>query len=286
MEGWLVMAESSFKAGRGTLTDIADARSRRDIARARQTEANIKLGEAARSFLVVTDLAADGIPELNPRLLDPDRILLDQKEQWLQRIEENSPEIQSLRMQLEAAQSAVAQMCGGHLPTVDLVASHRKSLNDTDTSVSNPAEYTTRYVGVQVNIPLVSGGGVIAQTSQALAREEKIRQSLESVRRKTLAEADTLFQTIRQGSELVKALSQAVLSAEQAVHGANKGVEAGTRTLVDVLDAERRLYESLSDHATAIYTLANSRFKFLALSGAIDPESIRTTSTWLAAARH
>jgi outer membrane protein, protease secretion system len=286
MDAWLALAERAFKAGRGTLTDISDARSRRDIARAREAQAKVKLTEAARSFEVVTGLSADKIPELNPLLLDPDRMLLNQKESWLKRIEESSPEIQSLRMQLEAAKSNVDQMRSGHLPTVDLVAARRQSENDTDTSISNPAQYTTSYIGLAMTIPLLSGGGVLAQTSQALAKEEKVKQSLVSAQRKMLADADRLFLTIQQGSELVKALTEAVRSAEQAVQGEKKGIQAGTRTLVDALDAERRLYESMNEQAKATYNLAYNRFEFQALAGAIDPESIKTVSTWLAAAQH
>lgn len=284
MEAWLVLAEKAFKAGRGTRTDIEDAKSRLDIARAKETEARIALSAAERNFGVVSGLEASKIPELDPRRLNPELMLVSQKEQWLQRIEDNSPDIQSLRMQLEAAHSSVAQIRGGHLPTLDLVAARQNSVSDTNTSIG--VEYDTTYVGVQINVPLFSGGGISAQTRQALAREEKIRQSLESTRRKTLAEANRLYQTVQQGSELVQALEQAVLSGEQAVIGEKKGVQAGTRTFVDALEAERRLYESLRDHAAATYLLANTRLKFFALAGAIDLEAIESVSAWLASARH
>lgn len=285
-DAWLDLAERAFKAGRGTLTDIADARSRRDIARARESEARVKLIESSRTFEVITGLTEDKIPEVDPLRLNPEQMLLDQKESWLKLIEESSPEIQSLRMQLAAAQSTVAQMRGGHLPTVDLVAAYRKTENDTDTSISNPAEYTTSYVGFAMTIPLLSGGGVLAQTSQAMAKEEKVRQALVSAQRKKQADADSLFMKIHQGCELVKALAEAVASAEQAVQGEKKGIQAGTRTIVDALDAERRFYESMNEQAKAVYTLAYSRFEFQALAGAIDPESVKTVSNWLAAAQH
>ena len=283
MEAWLALAEKSFKAGRGTRTDIEDARSRLDISKAKETEATIYLAATSRNFEVVTGIAAEKIPELNPRLLDPERMLMDKKEQWLQRIEDNNPDIQSLRMQLEAAQSGVAQMRSGHLPTVDLVAAHQHSLSDSNTSIG--VEYTTKYIGVQVTIPLISGGGVLAQTRQAIAKEEKIRQALESARRKAFAEANKLYETLQQGNELVHALNQAVLSAEQAVIGEKKGIQAGSRTIVDALDAERRMYEAVRDHASAVYYLANTRLKFLALAGAVDAEAIETVSNWLALAK-
>lgn len=283
MEAWLNLAEKSFSAGRGTRNDIEDAKSRRDLSKARQTEANMFLLAAARNFEVVSGISADKIPETNPRMLNPEQMLVNDKALWLQRIEDNSPEIQALRMQLEAAQSGVAQAQGGHFPTVDLVAAHQFSESDTINTIGTAS--TTDYVGVQVVIPLVSGGGVLAQTRQAQAHEERVRQVLESTRRKTLAEGNRLYSAIYQGVEQVLALKQAVSSSEQSVLGAKKGIQAGTRTFVDALDAERQMFESLRDHAIAVFTLANNRMKFLALAGAIDNDAIEKVSAWLAAAK-
>ena len=283
MMAWHALAEKAFSAGRGTRTDIEDAKARLDIAKAKETEAEINLAVTARNFMVVTGLTAEKIPELNPLLLKPEQLLVHSKEEWLGRIENSNPEIQSLKMQLESAQSGVAQMRSGHLPTLDLVATHRKSDSDYDTSIGQ--EYTTKYVGLQLNIPILNGGGVIAQTTQAQARQEKIPQSLESTRRQGLAQGGKPYQTIWQGSKLVQALNQAVLSAEQAVHGEKKGVQAGTRNVVDALDAERRMYESMREHATAVYSLAYNRLKFLSLARAVDLDAIDGISTWLLSAR-
>jgi outer membrane protein, protease secretion system len=282
MEAWLALAEESFKAGRGTRTDIEDARSRLDMSRAKVTEAMMNLSVATRNFQVVTGMAAESIPDLDPRRLDPHRMVIKNSEDWLQRITENNPDIQSLRMQLKAARSYVTQMRSGHLPTVDFVATHRKSDSEYDTSIGQ--DYTTKYVGLQVTVPILSGGGVLALTRQAEAKEEKIHQSLVSTRRKVLSEAGRLYQACSQGSQLVQALNQAVISSEQAVVGEKKGVQAGTRTFVDALDAERRMYESMRDQAIAAYSLANNRLMFLALAAAIDLEAIETVSVWLSTA--
>lgn len=282
-EAWLDFAEKSFKAGRGTRTDIEEAKSRRDSAKAKETEANMSCSTAAQNFEVVTGIDAAQIPEIDPRQLNPELMSVGNREQWLQRIENSSPDLQSLRKQLEAAQYAVAQAQGGHLPTLDLVASRQYSESDTNTSIGTG--YATNYVGLQLNIPILSGGSVMAQSRQASAREERVRQSLESTRRKVLAEGIRLYLAINQGIEQVHALHQAVYSGEQAVLGERKGIQAGTRTLVDALDAERRLFESRRDYAFSVYSLANNRMKFLALARAIDVDAVETVSVWLASAR-
>lgn len=283
MEAWLLLAEKSYKAGSGTRTDIEDARSRRDMSRAKETEAKMLLTTAFRSFEIITGSDAQKIPETNPRQLNPDVVLVESRDQWFQRIEDTNPEVQTLRKQLEAAQAGVAQAQGGHLPTVDFVAAHQNNESDTNTTIGTA--YKTNYVGIQVSIPLLSGGGVSAQVRQALAKEERILQTLESTRRKTLGEANRLYLAIQQGYEQVQALDQAVRSAEDAVVGSKKGFQAGTRTIVDVLDAERRMFEAMRDYAFAIYSLANNRLKFLALADAVDTQEIESVSAWLLSAR-
>ena len=283
MEAWLGLAERYFKAGRGTRVDVEDARSRRDMAKAKETEANQFLLTASRNFEVVSGIRAEKIEETNPRALNPELMRVKEKDQWLQRIEDNSPEIQSLRNQLLAAAANVRQAWGGHLPTVDLVAARQFSESDTVNSIGSAS--TTDYVGIQVNVPLISGGGVIAQTRQAQAREERVRQTLESARRKTIAEGSRLYSAVEQGIEQVQALNQAIASAQEAVQGEKKAVMAGTRTFVDALDAERRLFESMREQALSVYSLANNRLKFLALAGVVDVDTVEEVSIWLASAK-
>ncbi len=285
MEAWLALAEKSFKTGRGTRTDIEDARSRRDVAKAKETEAKMSLSSAGENFRVVTGLNPESIDETKPLRLDEESLRLSgAREEWLQRIEDVSPEVRSLRMQLEAAQAGVAQMRAGHLPTLDLVAAEQRGRSETHTTLGS--QYTTDYIGVQLTVPLFNGGGVSAQTSQARAKAEKIRQMLESTRRKTLAEGNRLLLAVEQGIEHVQALRQSVQSAEFALVGEQKGLQAGTRTMVDVLDAERRLADARREHAVALYLLANNRLKFLALSGSVDQESVAVMSGWLATAKY
>ena len=60
---------------------------------------------------------------------------------------------------------------------------------------------------------------------------------------------------------------------------------AGTRTFVDALDAERRLFESMREQALSVYSLANNRLKFLALAGVVDVDTVEEVSIWLASAK-
>ena len=283
MDGLVALAERAIQFGTGTRTDVDDARARRDMSRARVSEASIRLSQASQDFRTVTDIDARQLPEIDPRRLQGRTLAIKDRANWLVRIEDANPEVQSLRMQLDAANAEIERAKGGHYPSVDLVISRQEGSSETNTTIGTG--YRTNYAGFQVSVPLVNGFGVMAQVRQTSARADRVRHTLESTRRKVLAEAERLFSTIAQGIEKVEAVEQAIISAEQALISSQKGVQAGTRTIVDVLDAERRLFEMKRDQAFSMFELANNRLKFLALADAIDVETIKSASTWLSAAR-
>lgn len=282
MEAQVVLAEKSVKAGSGTRTDVDDARARRDLSQARVTEASMRLSQAAQGFRTVTNIDPNLLPAINPRALPREPMAINGLTEWQGRIEAASPDIQSLRKQLEASAAEVERAKGGHYPNLDLVASRQIGQSETNTTIG--IGYNTDYVGVQLTLPLVSGFGVMAQVRQTQAHEERVRQALESTRRKVLAETERLFMAVSLGIEKAGALEQSIVSAEQAVISAQKGAQAGTRTIVDVLDSQRRLFEAKRDQAFSIFELANNRLTFLALANAIDDETIKFVSNWLTSA--
>lgn len=283
LDALVTLAERSLKSGTGTRTDVDDARARRDMSRARVSEANMRLSQASQDFRIVTDIDANRLTAIDPRLLPGGAMAITGLAEWLTRIEASSPDLQSLRKQLEAAEADVEKARGGHYPSLDMVISRQEGQSETNTTVGSG--YRTDYIGVQLSVPLVSGFGVMAQVRQSQARSERVRLTLESTRRKLLAEAERLYFALELGIEKVQAIEQAILSAEQALISAQKGVAAGTRTIVDVLDSEQRVFLAKRDQAFNVFELANNRLKFLALAGAIDDDAIKYASAWLAAAK-
>ncbi len=92
----------------------------------------------------------------------------DRLEDWVEQAEANSPELQSLVAQVEAAKHELEKAQAGHYPTLDAVA--QWSRNDSDTINSIKTRYTNRSIGLQLNIPLYSGGYVSSTVRQAHRR--------------------------------------------------------------------------------------------------------------------
>jgi outer membrane protein TolC len=89
------------------------------------------------------------------------------------------------------------------------------------------------------------------------------------------------FRGVTEGLLRVKALEQAVRSAEQVAVSNRRSYEAGSRTLVDTYNAEQQRVAALRDLAQARYLYLMSRVRLLALAGGPKGETIQEINAYL-----
>ena len=281
IEQQLKTAEVQFKAGDGTITDVDEARARRDLARAQLIEARNQLTVAMRSLqelvgdkpVSLAQLKADFAKQLKPELETLDT--------WLDRALETSADIAAQRRALEVAEREVDKNRAGHLPTVDVYASSGRSQSDSFSSINQ--EYRTRQLGVQVNIPIFSGGYTNAATTQAIANRERARNELEATVNKTHIEVTKQYSGTVSGLAKVQALELAVKSSEQALESTKMGFKAGMRSNVDILNAEEQLYTSRRDLAEAKYVYLLSRLRLKAAAGQLSEADMGEVDSYFGA---
>lgn len=268
-----------FAGGSGTRTDVDDAQARLDMTLAQELEARQNVDYTRRQLEVlvnqpVNQLATLAADRLQLRRPEPDRL-----DDWLARAEANSPEVRVLRARLEAARLEVDKANAGHKPTLDAVAQWSRSASENMLSVTS--SYENRMVGVQLNVPIYAGGGVNAAVRQALANRERAEQQLESVRRDLGVRVHKEFRGVTEGILRVQALEQALRSAEQSLLSSQKSLLAGSRTRVDVLNAEASRASVRRDLAQARYVSLMAGLRLQALVGAAGADSIAQINQWL-----
>lgn len=269
-----------LQAGQGTRTDVDDAQARYDMILAQELEAQHNLGHTRKQLEAIINRPAGELARLNPgrmELLPPTPANL---EEWIARGEEVNPDLRAARANIESSRLELEKAKAGNYPTVDLVASRSRSLSVNDVTINQL--YLTSSVGLQVNIPLFAGGYVDSQVRQALANLEKYRQQYEAGRRELDLQIGKEFQNVSEGVLKVKALEQAERSADQAVYSNQKGLQAGTRTLVDILNAQQQRLNVRRDLAQSRYQYILARLRLQGLVGAINEEEITVINAWLA----
>lgn len=248
VEQQLGLARRNFEVGTGTVTDVHEAKSRLDLSRAQAvaaaSEMENKRAELARilgdSDARLARLRDNGrLPGIQPETVQP----------WLESAREQSPQVRIAQTALVVAEREIAKNRAAHLPTLDLTAGY--GTNFTSGSISSPADIATRarsgQVGLNLSVPLYSGGGVQARVREAIALKDKAGEELETARRQAITQARQAFSGVVNGAAQAEALESAISSSKSSL-GANKvGYRIGTRINIDVLNAEQQLYAAQRD---------------------------------------
>ena len=272
-------ARKRLAAGSGTRTDIDEAQAQLDMTLAQELETRQSVDYTRRRLEVLTGSPVDALAKLDVQRFAPTAPVPESVQAWTERAEGASPELQALRAQLEAARQEIEKAEAGHKPTLDAVAQWSRSSSDTVTSLNQ--RYDNKVIGLQLTVPLYAGGYVSSTVRQAVAQAERAREALEAARRDLGVRVHREFKGVTEGVLRVRALQQAVMSAEQSVISNRKSFEGGSRTMLDVLNAEQQKTLAQRDLAQARYVYLVSRMRLQALAGDDRNVSVTEANAWL-----
>lgn len=258
-------ARKSLKAGTGIRTDVDEAQAQMDMLVAQELETQQNLSFTRRRLEMLTGRPVPVLADLDSVNFRPEPLAPANVQQWIYWADSSSAELQALRAQEDAARLEIDKATAGHKPTLDAVA--QWSYTDSD-SVSNlNTRYNNKAVGLQLSVPLYSGGSVSSGVRQAVANHVRASEALEAARLDLETRVFQEFRSVTEGVARIFALEQAVRSAEQALLSNRKSFEAGSRTTLDVLNAEKERTTALRDLAQARYSYLVSRIRLQSLVG-------------------
>jgi outer membrane protein len=272
----LEQAKQRFEVGLTAVTDVQEAQAGYDRAIAEKIRAENDIDNAREALREITgsyiyELAglSDSMPLLNP---EPDNIDI-----WSEMaLSENLNVIAAIHS-VDIARDEVKIQRSGHYPTVDFNA--RSSYNESDTS--GKSETTNNQISLQLNVPIYSGGAV---SSRVRASQERLNQQLErleQIRRQAYRQTRESFLGVMSGISQIKALQQAVISSEAALEATQAGFEVGTRTAVDVVQAERSTFQARRDLARERYDYIINTLILKQAAGILTSDDIQKVTVWL-----
>ena len=260
----LKQSQQRFQAGEGTRVDVAQLQASLDVSRARQIELEDQLDQAQRQLGRMTGVPSTVLgrlpPQAMPLPLEPAGLFA-----WLEMATRRNPGLQAREQAVTVARMSVQRNQAGHLPRLDLVASLSRSENESLSNLNQTA--TLRSLGLQLNVPLYSGGGVEAGVKQALTEVARAEEELRSERENVELEVQRYHQVAMNGAAKITAQRRAVESSELASLGARKALEAGVGTQSEVADTEAREYNARRELAQQRVDNLMSRARLLIVAG-------------------
>lgn len=277
----LDQAQRRFEVGLIAITDVEEARAARDTAAAAVIAAKRSLATAEDQLEEITgrrydelNRPGDDMPLAVPEPADPDR--------WVQISLEQNASLVATRLAADIARDDVQLAFGGHLPSLDLLASRTYThgnaneviggvpFNDVITR-SNDRQYS-----LQITMPIFSGGATQSRVRQTQYQWLAAKEAVVQVSRATERQARDAYLGVIAGVARVRALRQALQSSRISLHATEAGYEVGTRTAVDVLNARRALVQAQTDYSGSRYDYMISMVALRLAAGTLDRTQIQS----------
>lgn len=261
----------SFNQGYATRVDIIDLQSRLDQALADQKQVRSAKGFALEQLKLFSGNTQAAPIHIS---ISDDKTSLGNFsfQDWLDRALERNVDILVSRFRVEAVSQEILKVNAGHLPTLDLIAQVSNSNNE---NIQFPATmFSNKQVGLQMNVPLFSGGSVMSASRQALQLANKEDRLLNATMNNVRLQVNKEFNNFMDGIARIKANQTTLQAAQQALISAEKNTTAGYKTRIDILNALQKVLSSEKDLMLSQYQCMLFFLKLNLLSGESAEQSL------------
>ena len=275
-------AQKRLDVGLAPITDVHEARAQYDSARANTILARNALDDSYRALAELTGQPISGLKGL-PDDFRPELPPEQNAQAWVDRALEQNPDLKAAQYTLESAQHGVSSARAGHYPTLDFSGgySNGTSWDSVPGTLSRDGEGYNW--GVTLTVPIFSGGATQSGVRQALAQRDRASDGLEQTRRALIRNTSNAYQALVAGVSEVEARRLAVVSAQSALDASQVGLEVGTRTVLDVLQNQRTLFQAQVEYAQARYNFLQNRLVLEQVAGTLDGTDVQDINRLLTA---
>ncbi|HLT26842.1 MAG TPA: TolC family outer membrane protein [Zeimonas sp.] len=275
----LEAAKRNFEVGTATITDQQEAQARFDLTVAQEIAALNAL-EVQRALLA--QLIGRPVGELE--VLRPGVTLQPpqpaSEADWVQQAIDSSLAVQQQRVNVEIARREIERRRYAKYPTVDLVGSLARNENAALNAIG--LRTNTATVGVQLSMPLYTGGGIEAGMREAAALLDRSRFDLETTRRQVEQATRQAYLGVNSSLAQVSALEAAERSSQLALESNLLGYQVGVRINIDVLNAQQQLFSTRRDLARARYDVIVNGLLLKSTAGVLDEDDVAAVDALLA----
>jgi outer membrane protein len=277
----LDQARQRFEVGLIAITDIHEAQARYDLTVAQEIDARRQVANAMEALREVTGTGYENLLPLAAELtLQPPAG--EDAEVWVAHAAGHNPLVAAAREAAQAAKKEIERQRAGHFPTLEARVSYVDGSSNASRFGAGLDNEDTIY-GLQLKLPIFEGGRTNSLVRQAQKQFLEAQQRLEQQSRSTARETRDAYLGVNLSISRVNALRQALVSNQSALEATELGYQVGTRTSVDVLDAERELFRAKRDLASARYEYVLNVLRLEMASGQLMQDDLERVNSWLGA---
>ncbi|MCZ8501800.1 outer membrane channel protein TolC [Vibrio lentus] len=269
----LEQTKQRFEVGLSAITDVHDAQAQYDGVLADEVLAENDLVNSYEGLREIT-----GQEHSNLSILDTDRFSASKSSEsaaaLVEQAEQKNLSLLASRISQDVAKDNISLASSGHLPSLTLDGSYGLA-EQTDSSTSaNDYDSDNLNIGLNLVVPLYTGGNTTSLTKQAEYNYVAASEDLEATYRSVVKDVRAFNNNITASIGALRAYEQSVVSAQSALEATEAGFDVGTRTIVDVLDSTRRLYDANKNLSDARYNYILSVLQLRQAVGTLSEQDI------------
>lgn len=277
----LEQVQQRFDVGLVAITDVLESQAIYDNSVVQRIQSVGDHDIFFETLRTLTDVPYDSLDRLSQNLpiVNPEPMT---EETWVQTALAENLNIRAANSQLSSARRTVRARRAGHLPTIEATVTQNHFVSGGQTVFGSGGIKTDDTVyGLSMNLPIFAGGFTRARTREARALELQTRERLNEQQLVVARDTRNLFRAVATDVVRVKARLKAIQSSESALEATETGYEVGTRNIVDVLQAQQRLFSSQFDYADSRYNYVIDLLALKQSAGTLSQQDLLELNTFL-----
>lgn len=198
---------------------------------------------------------------------------------WLNTAEKHNLDIAQKKFEYEASDEGIGIQWGNFFPKADLTGGILMSSNDLSGARNQtqniPKKYDVANIGGEVSWNLLKGGSDYAKLKQASYDNQAADYALLQTKREVYTGTVEAYQTVVLDAVRIEAFRKSVYSGIASVKAILEGFEAGTQTIVDLLNRQAILVQAQLSFADAVFNYVEDYVKLKQMQGSLTYKDIK-----------
>ncbi|TGX56080.1 hypothetical protein E5A73_02960 [Sphingomonas gei] len=263
-----------FEVGDLTRTDVAQSEARLALAQSQLRTAEARLIGSRENYIRVigTPPGVLAAPPPLPNL--PDDVQVAEQTALA-----NNPFLEAAQLARDASRYDVNVARAGRLPQVSLGVggdyyNYLGSVGSQARAQGVNSNGFATTLGAQVTLPIFQGGRPAAEVRQAQARQGAAIEQVTLTERGVIAQARSSYASYQGALRVIESTRVAVEANRLSLEGVRAENSVGTRTILDILNAEQELLNSQVNYVTAERDAYVAGFTLLAAMGRAEAKDL------------
>lgn len=282
----VTQARERHRVGLSNVTEVYTAETSYNLAYSAYLAAKLTLVNDKEILRAITSRDYSHLDRLSERfpLVSP---LPHDVHAWTRLACRENWSIRALRYKVKSLKEIIHQQIAGHLPTLEFLGqADRIYVNNINgyNSLNNrngPGSQSDRQVGLILNVPVFSGGQVVAQTNQAIYNMRVAYDQLQATTNDAIRRIEQNYHGIIITKEKIKKNKAAIRKGKLSLEGVEVSYKVGTATLIDVLTEQQKVIDAQTRFARDRYDFVNYFIQLKEAAGTLSAKDLIAINHWL-----